>query len=46
MMLTSIRERDIFVMEATVLTSGFLYIFMATMVDIMYAYVDPRIRFT
>ena len=45
MMLDSIRERDIFVMEATVLASGFLYIFMSTTVDIMYAYVDPRIRF-
>ena len=43
-MLDSITQRDIFLIEATILTSGLLYILMATMVDILYAYVDPRIR--
>ena len=45
LMLDSIRERDTQVIMATILTSGFLYILMATIVDILYAYVDPRIRF-
>tara|TARA_B100000315_G_scaffold228066_1_gene236441 strand:+ start:43 stop:960 length:918 start_codon:yes stop_codon:yes gene_type:complete len=44
LMLTSVTQRDFTVVEATVLTSGGLYILMATIVDIMYAYVDPRIR--
>ena len=44
-MLESIRERDTMVMEATVLTSGFLYVLMSTTVDILYAYVDPRVRY-
>ena len=30
---------------ATILTSGFIYIVMSTIVDILYAYVDPRIRY-
>jgi ABC-type dipeptide/oligopeptide/nickel transport system permease component len=45
MMLDSIRQRDTTVILATILVSGFLYIVMATIVDILYAYVDPRIRF-
>lgn len=44
LMLTSVTQRDFTVVEATVLTSGALYIMMATIVDILYAYVDPRIR--
>ena len=44
-MLESIRERDTMVMEATVLTSGFLYVLMSTTVDVLYAYVDPRVRY-
>ncbi len=43
-LLESIRERDTAAMEGIVLVSGFLYIAMSTMVDILYAYVDPRIR--
>ena len=46
MMLDSIRQRDTTVILATILTSGFLYILLATIVDILYAYVDPRIRFS
>jgi peptide/nickel transport system permease protein len=45
LMLDSIRERDTNVILATILTAGFLYIVMATVVDILYAYVDPRIRY-
>jgi peptide/nickel transport system permease protein len=45
LMLEGIRTRDVPIIEATILTSGFLYILMSTFVDIAYAYVDPRIRF-
>ena len=44
LMLDSIRSRDMDVIVATILVSGMLYIMMSTVVDIMYAYVDPRIR--
>ena len=44
LMLDSIVTRDIYVIEATILTSAFLYVIMATLVDILYGYVDPRIR--
>jgi ABC-type dipeptide/oligopeptide/nickel transport system permease component len=46
LMLDSIRQRDTQVILATVLTAGFLYILLATIVDVLYAYVDPRIRYT
>ncbi|MDE2683695.1 MAG: ABC transporter permease [Chloroflexota bacterium] len=45
LMLDAIRERDTAVIMATILTSGFLYVFLSTVVDILYAYVDPRIRY-
>ena len=45
LMLEGIRTRDVPVIEATILVSGFLYIVMSTLVDIAYAYVDPRIRY-
>jgi ABC-type dipeptide/oligopeptide/nickel transport system permease component len=45
LMLDSIRERDTTVILATILISGGLYIFLSTIVDVLYAYVDPRIRF-
>ena len=45
LMLDAIRERDTVVIMATILSSGFLYIFLSTVVDILYAYVDPRIRY-
>lgn len=45
LMLDSIRERDTVVIMATILASGFIYIMMSTIVDILYAYVDPRIRY-
>ena len=31
--------------QATVLTAGLLYIVAALLVDILYAYVNPRIRY-
>ena len=45
LMLGGIRERDVNVILATVLTSGLLYILLSTIVDLLYAYVDPRIRY-
>lgn len=45
LMLDAIRERDTNVILATILTAGFLYILMATIVDVLYAYVDPRIKY-
>ena len=45
LMLDSIRERDTAVILATILISGGLYIVLSTIVDILYAYVDPRIRY-
>jgi peptide/nickel transport system permease protein len=43
-MLEGIQRRDFPVVQATVLTSGFLYIVTSLIVDILYVYVDPRIR--
>jgi ABC-type dipeptide/oligopeptide/nickel transport system permease component len=31
--------------QAVVMAAGFFYIVMAFIVDILYAYVDPRIRY-
>ena len=45
LMLDGVRERNFPVVEATVLTAGLFYIVFALIVDILYAYVDPRIRF-
>ncbi len=45
LMLEGIKTRDTPIIEATILVSGFLYILMSTLVDIAYAYVDPRIRY-
>ena len=45
LMLDGIRTRDTPIIEATILVSGFLYVLMSTLVDIAYAYVDPRIRY-
>ena len=45
LMLEGIRTRDTPIIEATILVSGFLYVLMSTLVDIAYAYVDPRIRY-
>ena len=45
LMLQGIHQRDFPVVQATVLAAGFFYIFTALVVDILYAYVNPRIRF-
>jgi peptide/nickel transport system permease protein len=45
LMLQGIQTRDFPIVQATVLTAGALYIVTALMVDILYAYVNPRIRF-
>ena len=46
LMLEGIKSRDFPVVQATVLAAGFFYIATALLVDIMYAYVNPRIRYT
>ena len=45
LMLQGISQRDFPIVQATVLAAGFLYIITALMVDILYAYVNPRIRY-
>jgi peptide/nickel transport system permease protein len=45
MLLDGVVQRDFPVVEAGVLAAGFFYILMAFIVDILYAYVDPRIRY-
>jgi peptide/nickel transport system permease protein len=44
MLLEGVSQRDFPVVEAAILASGVFYIIMALVVDILYAYVDPRIR--
>ena len=45
LMLEGIRSRDFPIVQATVLAAGFFYIGTALIVDITYAYVNPRIRY-
>ena len=45
LMLEGIRTRDFPIIQATVLAAGLFYIVTALLVDILYAYVNPRIRF-
>ena len=45
LMLEGINRRDFPVVQATVLTAGAFYIATALLVDILYAYVNPRIRY-
>ena len=44
-MLQAIHTRDFPVVQATVMAAGFFYIVTALLVDILYAYVNPRIRY-
>ena len=44
-MLQGINQRDFPIVQATVLAAGFFYVVMALMVDILYGYVNPRIRY-
>ncbi len=45
LMLQGISQRDFPIVQATVLAAGFFYIAIALLVDILYAYVNPRIRY-
>ncbi|MDA1220321.1 MAG: ABC transporter permease [Chloroflexi bacterium] len=45
LMLQGIQTRDFPIVQATVLAAGAFYVFTALAVDILYAYVNPRIRF-
>jgi ABC-type dipeptide/oligopeptide/nickel transport system permease component len=45
LMLQGIQTRDFAIIQATVLAAGFFYIVTALLVDILYAYVNPRIRY-
>jgi peptide/nickel transport system permease protein len=45
MLLDGVVQRDFPVVEAAILASGFFYIALALLVDILYAYADPRIRY-
>jgi peptide/nickel transport system permease protein len=45
LMLQGINQRDFAVVQATVLAAGFFYIATALLVDILYAYINPRIRY-
>ena len=45
LMLQGITQRDFPIVQATVLAAGFFYIAVALIVDILYAYVNPKIRY-
>lgn len=45
LMLQGITQRDFPIVQATVLAAGFFYVAIALLVDILYAYVNPRIRY-
>jgi peptide/nickel transport system permease protein len=45
LMLEGIQTRDFAIIQATVLAAGLFYVVTALLVDILYAYVNPRIRY-
>ena len=45
LMLEGISRRDFPIIQATVMAAGIFYIVTALLVDILYAYVNPRIRY-
>ena len=45
LMLQGIQTRDFAIVQATVLAAGFFYIVTALLIDILYGYVNPRIRY-
>jgi peptide/nickel transport system permease protein len=45
LMLQGITQRDFPIVQATMLAAGFFYVAIALLVDILYAYVNPRIRY-
>ena len=46
LMLEGVAQRNFPIVEATVLTSGFFYILTSLIVDILYVYIDPRIKYS
>ncbi len=42
----AIRSRDYQVVQSVVVVFAFIYVFVSLLVDILYAYLDPRIRLT
>jgi peptide/nickel transport system permease protein len=42
----SIRDADLPVIQGTVLLGAFFIIFMNIVVDVLYAFLDPRVRYT
>ena len=46
MLLDGVQARNFPVVQAAVLASGFFYIALSLIIDILYAYVDPRIRYS
>ena len=46
MLLDGVQQRNFPVVQAAVLASGFFYVAISLVIDILYAYVDPRIRYT
>ncbi len=46
MMIEGVIQRDMPLVQATVLVSGFFYVTTALIVDILYGFADPRIRDT
>jgi peptide/nickel transport system permease protein len=45
LLLEGVTQRNFPIVQAAVLVSALFYIIAALIVDILYAYVDPRIRF-
>ena len=45
LMLEGINRRDFPIVQATIMAAGLFYIITALLVDILYAYVNPRIRY-
>lgn len=45
LMLQGINQRDFPIIQATVLAAGLFYLVISLIVDILYAYVNPRIRY-
>jgi peptide/nickel transport system permease protein len=45
LLLQGINQRDFPIVQATVLTAGLFYIVTSLLVDILYAYINPRIRY-
>ena len=45
MLLDGVTQRNFPVVQAVILASGFFYVVTALIIDILYAYVDPRIRY-